>query len=71
MQHPDLYGLTQEDAARQLLADGPNALPGSEPKSLLRKPTGYLHERGTSEVLGQCLRETLPWHPWRPKRVLR
>jgi P-type Ca2+ transporter type 2C len=36
MQHPDLYGLTHEDAVRQLEADGPNALPGSEPKSLLR-----------------------------------
>jgi P-type Ca2+ transporter type 2C len=35
MQHPDLNGLTQEDAVRQLEADGPNALPGSEPKSLL------------------------------------
>lgn len=36
MQHQDLNGLTQADAARQLMADGPNALPGSEPKSLLR-----------------------------------
>jgi hypothetical protein len=38
MQQPDLdlYGLTQEDATRQLEADGPNALPGSEAKSLLR-----------------------------------
>jgi P-type Ca2+ transporter type 2C len=36
MQQPDLNGLTQEDAVRQLDADGLNALPGSEPKSLLR-----------------------------------
>jgi P-type Ca2+ transporter type 2C len=36
MQHSDLYGLTQEEAVRQLDADGPNVLPGSEPKSLLR-----------------------------------
>ncbi len=36
MQHPDLRGLAQEDTVRQLEADGPNALSGSEPKSLLR-----------------------------------
>jgi P-type Ca2+ transporter type 2C len=36
MQYSDLLGLTQEDAARRLVADGPNALPGSEPKSLWR-----------------------------------
>jgi P-type Ca2+ transporter type 2C len=44
MQHPDLCGLTQEDAARQLKADGPNALPGSEPKSLLRITVDVLME---------------------------
>lgn len=36
MQDTDLSGLTPADAARQLVADGPNVLPGSEPKSLLR-----------------------------------
>jgi P-type Ca2+ transporter type 2C len=44
MQQPDLYGLTQDDAVRQLAADGPNALPGSEPKSLLRITADVLME---------------------------
>ena len=29
-------GLSSEEAKRRLAADGPNALPGSEPKSLFR-----------------------------------
>ncbi len=32
----ELAGLSREEAARRLAADGPNSLPGSEPKSLLR-----------------------------------
>jgi P-type Ca2+ transporter type 2C len=44
MQYSDLMGLTQEDAARRLVADGPNALPGSEPKSLWRITTGVVLE---------------------------
>ena len=32
----ELSGLRREEAQRRLAADGPNALPGSEPKSLLR-----------------------------------
>ncbi len=32
----DLGGLTAEEAVRRLATNGPNALPGSEPKSLLR-----------------------------------
>jgi P-type Ca2+ transporter type 2C len=44
MLHPDLRGLSQEDAARKLVADGPNALPGSEPKTLLRIVADVLME---------------------------
>ncbi len=36
MQHTDIQGLTQTDAARILMTEGPNAMPGSEPKSLWR-----------------------------------
>jgi Ca2+-transporting ATPase len=40
----DLRGLSSEEAARRLLADGPNLLPGSEPKSLLRIAAGVVLE---------------------------
>jgi P-type Ca2+ transporter type 2C len=36
MQHANILGLTKADAARLLMTDGFNALPGSEPKSLWR-----------------------------------
>lgn len=44
MQYSDLAGLTQADAERRLVADGPNALPGSEPKSLWRITADVLLE---------------------------
>jgi P-type Ca2+ transporter type 2C len=44
MRYSDLPGLTQEDAACRLVADGPNALPGSEPKSLWRITADVLLE---------------------------
>lgn len=37
-------GLTQEEAGARLLADGPNTLPGSEPKPLLRIAAGVVLE---------------------------
>lgn len=39
-----LDGLTREEARRRLLAEGPNMLPGSEPKSLLRIAVGVVLE---------------------------
>ncbi len=36
MEHPAISGLTAQEAAERLAADGPNALPGSESKPLVR-----------------------------------
>jgi Ca2+-transporting ATPase len=39
-----IEGLTRQEAARRLKSEGPNALPGSEPKSMLRIALGVLTE---------------------------
>ncbi|MDF2464650.1 MAG: P-type ATPase, translocating [Ramlibacter sp.] len=44
MLHRDIQGLTRQEAARRLESTGPNALPGSEPKSMLRIALGVLTE---------------------------
>jgi P-type Ca2+ transporter type 2C len=44
MQHKNMQGLSQEDAKRKFLADGPNALPGTEPKSFWRIVADVLFE---------------------------
>lgn len=40
----DIQGLTRQEAANRLESEGPNALPGSEPKSMLRIALGVLTE---------------------------
>jgi P-type Ca2+ transporter type 2C len=42
--HVPQLGLTQDEAARRLLADGPNALPDSEPRSYLRIVADVIRE---------------------------
>jgi P-type Ca2+ transporter type 2C len=44
MTYHDLVGLTQDEATRRHAAEGPNLLPGSEPKTLLRIVLGVLLE---------------------------
>lgn len=41
---PAIQGLSSEEAVAQLQADGPNLLPGSEPKSLTRMALGVVRE---------------------------
>jgi P-type Ca2+ transporter type 2C len=52
MQHANVSGLTQTDAARILMAEGPNALPGTEPKSLWRIVADVLLEPMFLMLLG-------------------
>jgi P-type Ca2+ transporter type 2C len=52
MQHANIPGLTQTDAASILIAEGPNALPGSEPKSLWRIVADVLLEPMFLMLLG-------------------
>jgi P-type Ca2+ transporter type 2C len=52
MRHPEILGLTQTDAARILLNEGPNALPGSEPKSPWQIVAGVLLEPMFLMLLG-------------------
>jgi Ca2+-transporting ATPase len=44
MHHEDMQGLGREEAAHRLQSAGPNALPGSEPKSMVRMAAGVLTE---------------------------
>jgi P-type Ca2+ transporter type 2C len=52
MQIGNISGLTQTDAARILIAEGPNVLPGSEPKSLWRIVADVLLEPMFLMLLG-------------------
>jgi P-type Ca2+ transporter type 2C len=52
MQHANLRGLTQVEAARLLVTEGQNALPGSEPKSLWRIVADVLLEPMFLMLLG-------------------
>ncbi len=44
MEDREIEGLSTEQAQQRMAADGPNALPGSQPKSLLHIATGVLAE---------------------------
>ncbi|MES2582411.1 MAG: cation-translocating P-type ATPase [Pseudomonadota bacterium] len=50
--HEGLTGLMPDEAARRLTAEGPNTLPGSDPKSLLRITLGVLKEPMFLMLLG-------------------
>ncbi len=50
--HEGLIGLMPDEAARRLAAEGPNTLPGSDPKSLLRIALGVLKEPMFLMLLG-------------------
>jgi P-type Ca2+ transporter type 2C len=52
MQYENMKGLSQSDAERIFMADGPNALPGSEPKSIWNIVAGVLLEPMFLMLLG-------------------